>query len=433
MKEDMLDFVDTIEDKLITYRRDFHKYPESGWTEFRTSSIIAGILNALGYRVHIGKDILDPKYVMGRDTDIIASNIKRAIEQGGDKDLIDRMKGYTGVVADINTGITGPTIALRFDIDANDVIEATEDGHRPFEQGFASVNKGVMHACGHDGHIAIGLGLAETLAKFKSSLKGTIRFIFQPAEEGVRGARAIVEKGILDNVDYFLSGHIGFNVPTGSIVPRAEGFLATTKIDAMFKGKGAHAGAAPQEGNNALLAAANALINIHSIPPHSGGITRVNVGTLNGGVGRNVVPPIASMKIETRGEDSELNRYVLDKTIKIIEHSGEMYDCKTEISKMGESVTVKCDLSLGEFIKREILKISATTNIIENKSLGGSEDVTFMIERVRSRGGKASYLIFGSNTAAGHHNEKFDFDETVLSQAVKIYSHLILSLLNDKR
>lgn len=431
MKKDMLDFVDTIEDKLIDYRRGFHKYPESGWTEFRTSSVIAGILNTLGYKVRLGKDILDPKYVMGRDTDIIASNIKRAIEQGGDRGLMGRMEGYTGVVADINTGITGPTIALRFDIDANDVIESTEDGHRPFEQGFASVNKGVMHACGHDGHIAIGLGLAETLVRIKSSLKGTIRLIFQPAEEGVRGARAIVEKGILDDVDYFLSGHIGFNVPTGTIVPRAEGFLATTKIDAVFKGRGAHAGAAPQEGNNALLAAANALINIHSIPPHSGGITRVNVGTLNGGVGRNVIPPIASMKIETRGENSELNRYVLDRTTNIIELSGKMYGCNTEISKKGEAVTVECDLALSEFIKREISKIYSMTNVIDNKPLGGSEDVTFMIERVQNRGGKAAYLIFGSNTAAGHHNERFDFDETVLPNAVKIYSHLILSFFND--
>ncbi len=136
----------------------------------------------------------------------------------------------------------------------------------------------MMHACGHDGHTAIGLGLAHTLKQFESGLHGVIKLIFQPAEEGTRGARAMVDAGVVDDVDYFTAVHIGTGVPAGTVVCGSDNFMATTKFDAHFTGTAAHAGAKPEDGHNALLAAAQATLALHAIAPHSEGASRVNVG-----------------------------------------------------------------------------------------------------------------------------------------------------------
>lgn len=419
-------YINSIEEKLIDYRRDFHKYAESGWNEFRTTSKIIQILEDLGYNLYYGLDIIEPSAVMGRgDDNYVNDQIDRAIKQGASKEIIDRMQGYTGVVAILDTKIEGPTIAFRFDIDANDVIESTEENHKPYVEGYSSVNKGMMHACGHDGHAAIGLGLAHTIIRYKDELKGKIKLIFQPAEEGVRGAKAIVDKGVVNDVDYFLTGHLGFNLESGSFAPMTKEFLSTTKIDVEYKGKGSHAGAAPNEGNNALLAASAAVLNIHAIPPHKDGVTRVNVGVLNAGVGRNVIAPNALMKIETRGESAHLNEYVYEKTIKVLESIANMYDLNMNIKKMGESITVKCDEDFSKVIEKEVLQIKEIKNIISNMVLGGSEDASFMMDKVQKKGGKSSYMMFGTKIAAGHHNEKFDFDESVLGTAVKVYTKLL--------
>ncbi len=421
-----------LQEKVIAYRRDFHKYAESGWREFRTTAKIVEILRDLGYEVAFGKQVIHPPSVMGREPEEgIQQQMKRAVNQGGDSGIIEEMKGYTGAVATLETGRPGPVIALRFDIDSNDVIEREDEKHRPQKEGFRSVNEGMMHACGHDGHTAIGLGLAELLIKDKNRLSGTVKLIFQPAEEGVRGAKAMVDKGILEGVQYFLSGHLGFNLGTGKFAPKTEGFLSTTKIDAEFIGAGAHAGSNPEEGKNALLAAATAALNIHSIPPNSGGVTRVNVGVLDAGVGRNVIAPKASMKIETRGETAALNTYVYDKAVKIIESAAGMYDNRFNIKKMGEAITVSCDLKLAEWAKKTAEDLQDIDEIIELKHLGGSEDATFMMKAVQDQGGLATYLFFGANTAAGHHNEGFDFDEEVLMKGIHFY-HAVIHTINQK-
>ena len=136
-----------------------------------------------------------------------------------------------------------------------------------------------MHGCGHDGHAAIGLGVAEVLMKIKDGLHGTVKLIFQPGEEGAKGACAIVAHGHLDDVDYFAGTHIA---PTGGpddgdVTPGTWGSLATSKYDVYFEGQAAHAGGFPENGHSAIVAAANAVLNLTAIPRHSGGITRVNV------------------------------------------------------------------------------------------------------------------------------------------------------------
>ena len=128
-----------------------------------------------------------------------------------------------------------------------------------------------MHACGHDGHTAIGLGVATVLAEMKDQLRGTIKLFFQPAEEGVRGARAMVEAGVCDDVDFLLGAHLGFQArEVGTIITGGAGFLATSKMDAIFTGVPSHAGAAPEAGRNALLASATAALQ----PAHDRRATR---------------------------------------------------------------------------------------------------------------------------------------------------------------
>ncbi|HPR91034.1 MAG TPA: amidohydrolase, partial [Synergistaceae bacterium] len=246
----------SMKQRLVQLRREFHAHAETGWTEFWTTAKIAGILKNLGYQVSVGKEILDLESVMGRPSeDEMAKYIERAVHQGADPEWIKRMDGYTGAVAVLDTGKKGPTLAFRFDIDAVDVAEAAEENHRPFREGFASMNENAMHSCGHDAHTVIGLGFAELLMRRKEELKGVFKLIFQPAEEGVRGGKAVAMKGILDDVDYFLGAHIGMGIPTGNVAPGCGDFLCTTKFDAVYKGKAAHAGGAPNEGKNALLAA----------------------------------------------------------------------------------------------------------------------------------------------------------------------------------
>ncbi len=155
-----------------------------------------------------------------------------------------------------------------------------------------------------DGHAAIGLGLAEVLVGLRDCLSGTVKLIFQPAEEGVRGAKAMVAAGVVEGVDALLGLHLYSGWPTGRVVPGKGGFLATSKFDAYFTGAPAHAGGAPQLGRNAMLAAATAVLNLHAIPRHADGVTRINVGRLIAGQGRNVIAPTAYLAIETRGATS---------------------------------------------------------------------------------------------------------------------------------
>ncbi|MCY6370721.1 M20/M25/M40 family metallo-hydrolase [Clostridium ganghwense] len=188
------ELVDNIENKVIKYRRDFHKHPEGGWTEFRTASLIARKLIELGYEIKLGREVIDNDSRMEVPDDReLEKNYIRALEQGADKELIQSLKGgFTGVVGILSNGV-GPNIALRFDIDALEIQESEDKEHFPVNKRFSSINKNVMHACGHDGHAAVGLGVAEVLSEIKEQLNGTIKLIFQPAEEGVKGAKSMVQ------------------------------------------------------------------------------------------------------------------------------------------------------------------------------------------------------------------------------------------------
>ena len=419
----------SMKQRLVQLRREFHAHAETGWTEFWTTAKIAGILKNLGYQVSVGKEILDLESVMGRPSeDEMAKYIERAVHQGADPEWIKRMDGYTGAVAVLDTGKKGPTLAFRFDIDAVDVAEAAEENHRPFREGFASMNENAMHSCGHDAHTVIGLGFAELLMRRKEELKGVFKLIFQPAEEGVRGGKAVAMKGILDDVDYFLGAHIGMGIPTGNVAPGCGDFLCTTKFDAVYKGKAAHAGGAPNEGKNALLAAASATLALAGISPHKDGATRLNVGVLHAGTGRNVVPSKAVMKVETRGLTTALNEYVYGRAMDIVEGAAVMYGVELSVAKMGEAVDAFSDKELVDLVAEKALSVPGIEKLAPSVSLGGSEDVSWMMRAVQQHGGKAVYFVLGSDIAAGHHNEFFDVDERVLSYGAALFADLAFAL-----
>lgn len=422
-----------LKDEMVARRRDLHQHPETGWTEFRTASMIINELKNLGYDVVFGAAVIDEKSMMGVPTAAeLEKYMQRALAEGADPELVKQMAGgKTGIVATLKTDAPGKTVAFRFDMDCNDVQEEAGDAHRPAKAGFASQHQMAMHACGHDGHVTIGLAAAKLLAANKARLSGIIKLIFQPAEEGVRGAYAMVNAGVVDDVDYLFGGHIGFKATTDNLlVTMTDGFLATTKLDAKFTGVSAHAGAAPEQGKNALLAAAQAAISLNTIARHSKGSNRINVGVLNAGTGRNVVPDVASLKLETRGATTEINEFMVAEAKRMINACAAMYDVKVEITMAGAAPACFADKELGHEVADLISQKCHYDEVSEYVDMGGSEDCGYFMERVQQRGGRALYMMYGTQLAAGHHNSRFDFNEDCMWKAAATITEIAVHFTN---
>ena len=423
MNEVISNRVDEAQSKIIGWYRDFHRHPEPGWTEFRTGSIVVRELTRLGYEVKYGPEVIEEGAMMGVPSEkVLKEKQEQAVEQGGDPEIIARMEGgKTGVVTTLDTGRPGPTLAFRVDMDANEVNEAQDESHRPFAEGFSSVNKGIMHACGHDAHTAIGLGLAEVLMGVKDQLAGRIKIIFQPAEEGVRGAKSMMEAGVVDDVDVLIGVHVGTLArKLGMVIAGGGGFLATTKLDATFRGESSHAGGKPEAGKNALLAGATAALNLHAISRHSSGTTRINVGTLMAGSGRNVIPDRAELKIETRGSETHLNEYVRERSLKILRGAADMYEVDLDVKEAGGALGGEVDEELVQKIAGIAEEVPGVTEIQPHGSVGGSEDFTYFMSKVQERGGQATFTLVGTDVKGGHHNPYFDLQEEALPLAVKL-------------
>lgn len=418
--------------ELIRVRRDLHAHAESGWTEFRTASMLVKELKAMGWSVEFGRAVINPGFMAGLPKpEELDRQLERAIAQGADPEIARQMAGgFTGIVATLRLG-EGPVVGLRFDIDALESTETTDPAHRPVAEGFASKNAGAMHACGHDAHASVGLGVARALMAVKDQLKGTIKLIFQPAEEGVRGARAMVEAGVVDDVDYLFGAHIGFGAKeTGLIICGTGGFLATSKMDAVFTGVPSHAGAKPEEGRNALLAAASAALNMHAISRHSGGASRINVGMLQAGTGRNVTPATATLKLETRGENSQIDAFMRTEAERMIRAAAEMWNVQVEIIPMGSAAGADSDPELAAVVRKAAEATPGVNKVQDQGLLGGSEDYTWMMERVQQRGGKATYMMLGAYIAAPHHDFRFDFDEAALPVGVEVITRSVVEVLS---
>ena len=422
--------------ELTAIRRDFHRFAEPGWLEMRTTSLLARKLTDLGYEVLTGPAVCKADARMGLPSpETLEEHDVWAQEHGADPDFLPATRGgFTGVIATMHCS-EGPTVALRFDIDALGVLEAGDETHLPAREGFASVTPGVMHACGHDGHAAVGIGTAMLLRELRDRLHGTVRLIFQPAEEGVRGAGSIVAAGHLDDADYALAAHVfpagkaAGLIGIGVLAENGQGGLATSKLDVTFHGRSAHAGIAPQDGRNALLAAATAVLNLHAIPRFGNTPTQLNVGTLRAGTGRNVVCETAKLELEVRGQTTEANDYMLSRAQRIIKAAAQMQDCTVELCPMGHADALRCDWPLSERVER-ICREELGLRVTRVGALGGgSEDFSCMAHRVQQHGGQAAYVGLLTACPAVNHNDHFDFDEQALANGAAMFTAVTASLL----
>ena len=410
-------------EELVALRRDFHKYAESGWAEYRTTAKIIQHLRAHGLEPKFGPGVLNLDHAWaypGEDT--VRGHMARAVEQGADPVLVEQMQGGTGAVAVIETGRPGPTIALRVDIDCNDLEECKDPDHRPVREGFASVNPNMMHACGHDGHAAIGLVTAALLQEYKDQLRGTIKVIFQPAEEGDRGALAMVHAGVLDDVDVVLGAHIFHSDEGNGLGGTQTGLYATTKFDVEIRGQASHAGAAPQDGRSAISAACLAVVGMQGFLQDGRGCGRLNVGTIQGGTGRNVTPDRCFMRLETRGSTTEVEQRIYNSAQNTIAGACQAFGCTYTNRIMGICPTGDGDLDLAEVLVRGAEDIPDFLHRRANAvQTGGTDDFSCMIEKVRGQGGKACYMALFTTLASGGHTVRYDFDESILTAGVKAF------------
>ena len=410
--------------QLTEYRKD----PENGWREFRTSARVAEILTGMGYDVAMGPDVIEPGSVGEPERlseEQIRQEMERAVRQGADPAFVKRTQGWPGVMAVLDTGREGPVSAMRFEMDCLPYDEPQRPGYRPCDEGYLSCNPQSVHACGHDGHTAIGLGIAAELMKRKGELKGKIKLFFQPAEETFYGAQSIVDKGHLDDVMNFIAVHIALSaenkpLPSHTVACGCRDFLSDRQLDVYLEGKAAHPCGASQEGKNALLAACSAALNIHSIAPHEEGLCRVNVGEIHAGVCANTIAPDAMMRIEYRGQKPAISEYAGQRIFDILEGTAKAYDLKYHYVDYGEVPAGASDYAMMEVVQRAAKKVPWFQTVYFEGNVGGTDDAAVMLTKVQQNGGIGSYVGIGADTTGPVHNPEFDFDEDCLQAAVDV-------------
>ena len=408
-------------EQMVADRRWLHAHPEDGWNEFETTYFIVKRLEELGLKALAGIEVIEPKAVMGRNEEAAEAAQQRAREHGVPEEFLKRLGGYTGAMAVLETGRPGPVTAIRVDIDCLPIEETTSPEHEANQGHYRSEYPGFSHACGHDGHTAVGLGVAAWLADHKDSLNGTVKVLFQPAEEGVRGARPMSESGIVDDVDYLMGSHVGGAFHSGEVCVCDGGFLASTKFDINFIGLQAHAGNAPNKGHNALVAAACATMMLQGIPRHADGVSRVSVGKLMAGEGRNIIAAHASMEMEVRGETQEVNDFMAENVENIIAGVEKAYQVKAEISKVGESSTLVLCPEMYSKMEEAMHNVPGISVKARYHGPAGSEDCSWLIRKVAEHGGQAGFFIYGCEHK-GHHRPDFDIqDERNLPVAFNVY------------
>lgn len=405
----------------VALRRQLHAKPEIGWCEFWTTALIVNELDSLGWTVHMGKSHLGMDTIMGRNEKIVQQSIARAREEGVSDEMLARMEGYTGCIAEWNTGREGPVTALRFDIDCVGVEETDAPEHKPNQEGFASTHKGWMHACGHDGHAAIGLTIARWIHDHADALKGTIKLIFQPAEEGVRGAAAQAASGRLDDVDYILGSHLSLMCGSGEICLNPANVLATTKLDVTYTGKPAHPTMSPELGRDALACLCTTVTQLRGMTPHGKGMSCVNIGHIEAGEFRNVVPTHGLMQLEVRGATGEINDYVVNQALRLIKGAALGYDVEYEVKKAGEATSLANDEVLTTLLNEVAKTIPEVKTIYPERNMGASEDFTMFGARVQAHGGKSAFFIVGADRPGAHHQKNFDIDENALGVGFNLY------------
>ncbi|MFB6112614.1 MAG: amidohydrolase [Halodesulfurarchaeum sp.] len=413
-------------DHLVSLRRDLHRHPEPAWCEFYTTSRIVDELDRIGVPYHLGTEALSTADRMAvPDESTLEDWRTRAGSAGANQQTLERIGNVTGVVATLDRG-TGPTAALRVDIDGLEREESTAESHVPAAEGFRSEYDGTMHACGHDAHAAIGVGVLETIAE--SDFEGTLRVFFQPAEEVVGGGKAMAESEHLADVEYLFSLHVGLEHPTGEVVAGIDDFLAVSQFEATVTGTSVHAGGHPEAGRNAVQAMASAVSNLYGIPRHHDGITRVNVGVVGGGSAVNIIPESAFLVGEVRGETSALMSSMRDGADRVLSAAADMHGCSVEIETIGEAPSAESDAALAEIVSSSAERVESVESVVTRDSLGGSEDASYLMRAVQERGGLATYVGIGTDHPGGHHTATFDVDERSIEIGVDVLSGAIQSV-----
>ena len=372
-------------------RRDFHMHPEIGFQEVRTSGIVAEELTKLGIEIATGV-------------------------------------GKTGVVGLIEGSGPGPVVLLRFDMDALPIDEETG-------AEYASLNPGVMHACGHDGHTAVGLTVAQILEKHKDEWAGTVKLVFQPAEEGLGGARAMVKDGVLTNPvpDFSLGMHVWNDQPTGKIAATSGPMMAAAEMFRVtITGKGAH-GASPHLGKDPILAAAQIITALQSVVSRNVDPLEtavVSITAINGGTAFNVIPPAVELKGTIRTYLPEIREMVLRRVEEIIQGVAEAMQCTAEVSIEDVTPAVINDSRLAKLMNNVRQEVLPGTEDISGLQTMGSEDMAYLMDEI-----PGCYIFVGSKNEEkdliyGHHHPKFDFDEQALLQGVALISASAVAVLN---
>jgi aminobenzoyl-glutamate utilization protein A len=415
--------------RVIDWRRDFHRYPELGFLEYRTAARVATELSLLpGCAVRVGSEVMRPDSILDSPSPEVHARARReAVTNGADEQWVQRFAdGLTGVVAEWKFARPGPVVAFRFDLDALPIDEPSDAAHVPYRSGFSAKYPDRMHACGHDAHTAMGLGLATALARSPEEWSGTVRLIFQPAEEGCRGAKSMVAAGVVDDVDWLVCSHLGVAAKrVGQVACGTTGMLATTKFAARFSGRAAHAAVEPELGRNALLAAATAALQLHALPRHGAGASRVNVGLLNAGTATNVIASQALLRFEVRGETTRINRFMEDAARRVVQSAAAMYDLSVDIEVLAEALGVHCDPELIRLVREAATATAGIDEIFDTLTDTGSDDATLLMDAVQSRGGRATYLLIGTSMIAGHHRNQFDLDEASMPLGIELFLNIL--------
>jgi amidohydrolase len=399
---------DKIESKVIAWRRDFHEHPELGNNEFRTSGIIAKHLQSLGIEVKTGV-------------------------------------AKTGVVGILKGGKPGPVIALRADIDGLPVIERTPV---PFaskvKTQYNGQEVGVMHACGHDTHIAILMGVAEILSSMKNELAGTVKFIFQPAEEGAPlgeegGAELMVKEGVMENphVDVVFGLHINSQTEVGKISYRPGGTMAgVNDMRILIKGRSAH-GAYPWSSIDPIVVSAQIINNLQTIVSRNLNVTEnagvITIGSIHGGNRSNIIPEQVEMLGTIRSLSSDDEKMFIERIKQIVTKTAEANGATAEIKIPYTShypVTFN-DVALTEKMLPSLRNTAGAENVQLKPAVTGAEDFSFFQQ-------KAPGLFFflggmpkggDPKTAPSHHTPDFYIDESGFKLGVKAMSNLVIDYM----
>ena len=308
-------------------------------------------------------------------------------------------------------------------MDALPIRESVDPGHLPVREDFRS-RTGAMHACAHDAHTAVGIGLLHRLAG--TSFPGNVRLLFQPAEEEARGARAMLAHRVVADVDHFVALHLGEDQPAGLVVGGATGLTATQKFRLRFTGVAAHSGLSPERGRNALAAAAHATLAILGLPRYGGVLTRVNVGRLVAGDAINIVPGWAEMLAEARSDDAAACHDLSRRITEAARSAREMHGVAVEVEALGSSMTFPPD----EDLVGEVLDAAARCgglDAVRHVAVAASDDASLFAEAVRARGGNATFMVVGGGNKAPHHSPEFDIDERAMLVALDVLEELIRS------